>query len=111
MHCTSLGALNQLAPMLERYQGPIYLLAVVSAFRFGSRNSFVVLLLALALPPPLELAALVVVFQSLVELFGMLACLHWVPRHLFSKRPGRPQRDTTRRPGCVSIQALVQPPC
>ncbi|WP_340148285.1 arsenic resistance protein [Billgrantia montanilacus] len=55
----------------------------VLAFSFGSRNSFVILPLALALPAGFEVAVVVVVFQSLVELFGMLAFLRLVPTHLF----------------------------
>lgn len=53
------------------------------AFSFGTRNSFVVLPLVLALPAGWEIAVMVVVFQSLVELTGMLVYLWWVPRHLF----------------------------
>ena len=49
-------------------------------FSVGTRNSFVVLPLALALPPPWDVAAMVIVFQSLVELFGMAAFLWLVPR-------------------------------
>jgi ACR3 family arsenite transporter len=55
----------------------------VLAFSFGTRNSFVMLPLALALPAGYELAAVVIVFQSLVELIGMLVFLWWVPKHLF----------------------------
>ena len=55
----------------------------VLAFSLGSRNSFVVLPIALALPQGLELAVVVVVFQSLVELVGMALYLWWIPRHLF----------------------------
>jgi arsenite transporter len=55
----------------------------VLAFSLGSRNSFVVLPLALALPSSFELAVVVIVFQSLVELFGMVAYLWWVPKRLF----------------------------
>lgn len=50
------------------------------AFALGTRNSFVVLPLALALPEGLEVAAVVVVVQSLVELLGMAAYVRWVPR-------------------------------
>jgi ACR3 family arsenite efflux pump ArsB len=53
------------------------------AFSLGTRNSFVVLPFALALPPGWELAAIVIVVQSLVELFGMLYYLWWVPHRLF----------------------------
>lgn len=49
-------------------------------FSFSTRNSFVVLPLALALPPGWEAAGLVIVFQSLIELFGMLLFLWLVPR-------------------------------
>lgn len=51
-------------------------------FSLGTRNSFVVLPLALTLPYPWEAAVVVVVFQSLVELFGMIAFLKWVPSRL-----------------------------
>lgn len=49
-------------------------------FSAGTRNSFVVLPLALALPDPWSAAAVVVVFQSLVELLGMVMYLRIVPR-------------------------------
>jgi ACR3 family arsenite efflux pump ArsB len=55
----------------------------VLAFSLGTRNSFVVLPLALALPPSYELAIVAIVFQSLVELFGMAVYLWWVPHRLF----------------------------
>ncbi len=50
------------------------------AFSLGTRNSFVVLPFALTLPTGWEAAAVVIVLQSLVELFGMLGYLVWVPR-------------------------------
>lgn len=53
------------------------------AFSCGTRNSFVVLPLALALPKGWEVVALVLVLQPLVELFGMIAYLHVVPRWLW----------------------------
>lgn len=53
------------------------------AFSLGTRNSFVVLPLALALPPSFELAAVAIVFQSLVELVGMAVYVGWVPARLF----------------------------
>lgn len=58
------------------------------AFSLGTRNSFVVLPFALTLPAGWEAAAVVIVLQSLVELFGMLVYLVWVPR-LFCGRHGR----------------------
>tara|TARA_R110002020_G_scaffold350210_1_gene563611 strand:- start:22430 stop:23395 length:966 start_codon:yes stop_codon:yes gene_type:complete len=53
------------------------------AFSFGTRNSFVVLPLVLALPAGWEIAVVVVVLQSLVELTAMLVYLWWVPGRLF----------------------------
>lgn len=54
------------------------------AFSLGTRNSFVVLPFALALPPGWEAAVVVIVLQSLVELFGMVFYLWWLPRRLFA---------------------------
>lgn len=53
------------------------------AFSLGTRNSFAVLPLAVALPGGWEAAAVVIVFQSLVELFGMVFYLWWIPQRLF----------------------------
>ncbi|MGD8148872.1 arsenic resistance protein [Ornithinimicrobium sp. Y1694] len=53
------------------------------AFSLGTRNSFIVLPFALSLPAGWEVAAIVVVMQSLVELFGMIFYLWFVPRVLF----------------------------
>lgn len=55
----------------------------VLAFSLGSRNSFVVLPLALSLPSSFELSVVVIVFQSLVELFGMAVYIWWVPKKLY----------------------------
>jgi arsenite transporter len=55
----------------------------VLAFSLGSRNSFVVLPLALALPGSFEIAVFVVVLQSMIELFGMAAYVWLVPGFLF----------------------------
>ncbi|MFC3097941.1 arsenic resistance protein [Alteraurantiacibacter palmitatis] len=55
-------------------------------FSLGTRNSFVVLPLALALAPQWQTATVVIVFQSLVELFGMVAYLWLVPRMLPAAR-------------------------
>lgn len=49
------------------------------AFGLGTRNSFVVLPLALALPEGFEVAAVVIVAQTLVELLGMIAFLWLIP--------------------------------
>jgi ACR3 family arsenite efflux pump ArsB len=61
------------------------------AFSLGTRNSFVVLPFALSLSAGWEAAAVVIVLQSLVELFGMLAYLAWVPR-LFAGQRGAPRQ-------------------
>lgn len=53
------------------------------AFSLGTRNSFVVLPFALSLPAGWEVAAVVIVVQSLIELFGMVFYLWWVPRNIF----------------------------
>lgn len=57
-------------------------------FSLGTRNSFVVLPLALALAPQWQTATVVIVFQSLVELFGMVAYLWVVPRLMADNRSG-----------------------
>ncbi len=93
----SLGILGQLllvfvgflvvAGLLARALAHLFGLAPtqgrVLAFSFGTRNSFVVLPLALALPPSYELAVVAIVFQSLVELVGMVVYLWLVPNRLF----------------------------
>lgn len=58
------------------------------AFSLGTRNSFVVLPFALALPAGWETTVVVIVFQSLVELFGMVVYLWWLPRWFASARSG-----------------------
>lgn len=52
------------------------------AFALATRNSFVVLPFAIALPAGWEVAALVIVLQSLIELFAMSVCVWFVPRVL-----------------------------
>ena len=52
----------------------------------GTRNSFIVLPFALSLPAGWEIAAIVVVAQSLTELFGMVFCLWFVPNVLLKDR-------------------------
>ncbi|MGM0913099.1 MAG: arsenic resistance protein [Pseudomonadota bacterium] len=73
--CT-LGRLFRLAPPAAR----------TLTFSLGTRNSFVMLPIALALPQGWQAAVVVIVFQSLVELFGMLAFLRWVPGRLIPDR-------------------------
>ncbi len=60
----------------------------VLAFSLGTRNSFVVLPVALALPSSYGLTVVAIVFQSLVELIGMAVYLWWVPRRLFPATSG-----------------------
>lgn len=60
------------------------------AFTLGTRNSFVVLPLALALPTGWEAVAVVIVVQSLVELLAMVLWLKWVPHRLFAPDNTRP---------------------
>lgn len=55
------------------------------ALNFGTRNSFVVLPFALALPAGWEMTAVIIVFQSLVELFGMVFYLWWLPDRVFKE--------------------------
>lgn len=57
------------------------------AFSFGTRNSFVVLPFALALPAGWQATVIVIVLQSLVELFGMVFYLRWLPGRLFRASP------------------------
>ncbi|HDZ48593.1 hypothetical protein LCGC14_0037420 [marine sediment metagenome] len=74
------------AAMLGKGLGKIFKLPAASArtlvFSFGTRNSFVMLPIALTLPSAWQAAIVVIVFQSLVELFGMVAYLRWVPSKL-----------------------------
>lgn len=63
------------------------------AFSFGTRNSFIVLPFALSLPAGWEIAAIVIVIQSLVELFGMIFYVWFVPTKLFPNRVTRTARN------------------
>ena len=60
-------------------------------FSLGTRNSFVMLPLALSLPEAWRAAVVVIVFQSLVELFGMITYLRWLP-HLLKNTDGPSKR-------------------
>ena len=89
-----LGSLLAAVPLYAAFllvMAPLGLLAARTAgldpaatlavtFSGATRNSLVVLPLALALPEPLGLAALVVVTQTLVELVGMVAYVRFLPR-------------------------------
>lgn len=50
----------------------------------GTRNSFVVLPIALALPQGWEIVITIVVIQPLIELAAMTVYLWWVPHRLLS---------------------------
>lgn len=54
----------------------------VLAFNFGTRNSFVVLPILLSLPENFHTAIVVVAFQPLIELIGMLIYIKYVPNIL-----------------------------
>lgn len=75
-----------LAALLAKWLGRCFGLPLTQsrtlAFSFGTRNSFVVLPLALLLPPGYEVAVVVIVLQSVVELFGMVFYLWWLPNKL-----------------------------
>ncbi|MDP2411402.1 MAG: hypothetical protein Q8M26_14100 [Pseudolabrys sp.] len=78
------------AALIGMALGRIMRLPVASSraliFSIGTRNSFVVLPLALALAPQWQTATVVIVFQSLVELVGMVAYLWAMPRFLAPAR-------------------------
>lgn len=88
-----LGALLAVVPLFAAFlivMVPLGLLAARQAhldipatravvFSGATRNSLVILPLALALPAPLALAALVVVTQTLVELIGMVLYVRFLP--------------------------------
>ncbi|RUR37800.1 arsenic resistance protein [Vreelandella populi] len=78
------------AGWLGRVLSKLFKLPVASArtlaFSFGTRNSFVMLPIALTLPEAWQAAVVVIVFQSLVELFGMIVYLRWVPGTLLPDR-------------------------
>ncbi|MDQ0078446.1 arsenic resistance protein [Arthrobacter oryzae] len=71
-----MAPLGLLAARAARLEAPATLALVFSG---ATRNSLVVLPLALALPEPLALTALVVVTQTLVELLGMVAYVRFLP--------------------------------
>lgn len=64
-----------------------------------TRNSLVVLPLALALPAQLGLAPLAVVTQTLVELVGMVVLVHVVPALTPARPAAKDQPSTGRSPG------------
>ncbi|RJN32616.1 arsenic resistance protein [Nesterenkonia natronophila] len=72
-----MAKLVSLAARLPAHQGRTL------AFALGTRNSFIVLPFALSLPPGWEIAAVVIVIQSLIELVGMIVYVRFVPAVLF----------------------------
>lgn len=61
-----------------------------TVFSGATRNSLVVLPLALALPEPLALTAVVVVTQTLIELLGMVAYVRIIPHFVPHRAPISP---------------------
>lgn len=76
-----------IAPLLARLIALVFRIETESgrtlAFNLSTRNSFVVLPLALALPAGWEAAATVIVLQTLIELSGMIVYLWLVPARIF----------------------------
>lgn len=64
------------------------------SFSLGSRNSFIVLPFALSLPEGWELAAIVIVIQSLTELLGMIFYVWFVPTILFPNQTNTSKQRT-----------------
>ncbi|WEO77415.1 bile acid:sodium symporter [Cryobacterium sp. SO2] len=79
-------AVGVLAARLARLDAPA---ARAVVFSGSTRNSLVVLPLALALPASLALAPLAVVTQTLVELVGMVILVRLVPRLVPGQHPAR----------------------
>lgn len=83
------------AAWLGKVLGQVFRLPAESgrtlAFSFATRNSFVVLPLALALPAGWEVAVLIIVLQSLIELLAMSLFVRWVPQQLI-RDPGTARR-------------------
>lgn len=75
-----------LVPWLGRWVAQRFGLPLPAAravvFSVSTRNSFVMLPLALTLPAGLELAVAVIVLQSLIELLGMALYVRWIPQRL-----------------------------
>ncbi len=71
---------------LSRWVGRLFKLEITTnrtlAFSLGTRNSFVVLPVALALPESWSVVVTIVVLQPLVELTGMMVYLWWIPQQL-----------------------------
>lgn len=86
----SMVPLGILAARVARLDVPATRAVVFSG---ATRNSLVVLPLALALPEPLAIAALVVVTQTLVELIGMVVYVQLIPRLIRS--PPKKERSAS----------------
>lgn len=80
-------------PVLGRVAAGVFQMDVGESralvFTSVTRNSLVVLPLALALPAGYELAPAIVVTQTLVELTGMVVLMRVVPAWLLPERPSR----------------------
>lgn len=62
-----------------------YNLGRVLAFNLSTRNSFVVLPLALALPEQYHITVVVIAYQPLIELIGMLIYIKIIPEIIFKE--------------------------
>ena len=84
-------ALLVIMPLLKRLTAGLFRMNVGEAralvFTSVTRNSLVILPLALALPVGYGLAPAVIVTQTLVELSGMVVLTHVVPTWLVSEPP------------------------
>ncbi|EIV96347.1 bile acid:sodium symporter [Frankia sp. QA3] len=70
-------------------------------FTGATRNSLVVLPLALSLPDRFAIAAAAVVTQTLVEVLGMIVYVRAIPRLLPTGRPPAPDGDEPAAPGSL----------
>lgn len=109
------AAASQLIALIPIYVGFLGIMALVGAwagrlfrldvpatralvFSGATRNSLVVLPLALALPPALALTPVVVVTQTLVELVGMVVFVRLIPKLVPSLRSAAQPAHGARRP-------------
>jgi ACR3 family arsenite transporter len=109
--------IDQIAGVILIYIGFLIIMAAIGAaagralhfdvpaarallFTGGTRNSLVVLPLALALPDAYKLAAAVVVTQTLVEVLGMVAYVRFVPLLV-------PLRPATKSPAAEPAATLA----
>ena len=98
LYAVFLAAMVFAGALAGRAGGLDYAGARALAFSGATRNSLVVLPLALALPETAGTAAAAVVTQTFVELAGMGLCIRVIPR-LLPRPAGRPLQTGGRGPG------------